>query len=122
MADDDALSLSGTTLKQVQIHYAGCQLWNKRILAAAPSGQIVAYASTLSICVYDISRKPISLKRLITTPSKTFSALVWSPVDDDHFASGSVDGTLVLWCLSAYSDEREHAATLSSPVVDMAWG
>jgi WD40 repeat protein len=119
------MNLSNASLEQIQLLSSGCQIWHRNVLAASPSGNLVAYASTLGICVFDISAKPISLKRVLgqnENSAKTLDNIVcieWHPTDEDVLVSTS-EVDIVLWSLSA-PRACQSTTSLPKPIVRISW-
>ena len=97
---------------------AGCQVWHRSVLAVSPSGKYVAYASTLSIVVYDMGRKPPTACRVIPH-DKTITCVRWSLVDDERLYT-SASGSIILWSIARGTANRQRIVAVGSTVVDLA--
>lgn len=119
------MDISNATLQQIQLLPSGCQIWHRDVLAASPSGNLVAYASTVGICVFDISANPIVLKRVLGNRDishKTIDNIIyiaWHPTDEDVLVSTS-EVDIMLWNLQAPRPCQSTTA-LPKPIVRIAW-
>lgn len=119
------MDLSNASLQQQQLLPSGCQIWNRHVLAASPSGKLIAYASTVGIAIFDISASPVALKMILghhDSSEKRLDNIVcimWHPSDEDVLVSASqVD--LMTWSLSA-TRPCQSTIALPKPFVNAAW-
>ncbi|XP_012945973.1 WD repeat-containing protein 17, partial [Aplysia californica] len=84
-------------VRQVALLPAGCQPWNRNVVAS--SGQHFAYSATLAIYIYKMDRvhKEHRLISIMSEHKKTITSICWCPEKPNHLASSSADGLVIVW-------------------------
>mmetsp|Transcript_40650 Transcript_40650/g.127192 ORF Transcript_40650/g.127192 Transcript_40650/m.127192 type:complete len:1430 (-) Transcript_40650:52-4341(-) len=85
-------------LRQVGLRPGGAQNWAEKCAAVSPSGGRIAYASTLSVYIYDA--ESFQLRHIIAANDRTTTWIEWSPHSEDLIATSSQDGRLVIWMVT----------------------
>ena len=72
---------------------SGCQQWRKRVLSSIESK--IAYASTLSVCFYDL--KTQQLESIFTFEDVPISCVEWEKSKQNLVAIGLQNKKCILW-------------------------
>ena len=82
-------------MKQLSLAPAGAQVHCEQTVAVSPSGQRVAYASTLALYIYDAAS--FELESMISVSERTILGIAWSPHSEDRIVTVAEDGKACVW-------------------------
>ena len=87
-------------ISQSKLWEAGCQFWNKNILASGKNK--FAFSSTLAVYVYEISHQKgisISLSKILSDFTTNIKWIEWNPKDETQLATASEAGDIYIWSI-----------------------
>ncbi|XP_067129132.1 WD repeat-containing protein 17-like [Centruroides vittatus] len=92
-----------TEIRQIALLPAGCQPWNRSVVAM--KGRRFAYGATLAIYIYEMDNKTHNfyLHSIMSEHKKVITALDWHPRDIDLLASASIDPCICIWNIAHHS-------------------